>query len=560
MNELQELDLARYLAVLRKWLWLIVACTLLAGGTAYAVSSTMTPIYEATATMLLEQGGLSPSNLIWGNNQWEALTYVELVPRLLPETAARLGLEEVDAKNVSVDAIRDTRVLQIRVRDPNPQLAADIANAIPEVFSDYTESLRLSRYTESKAALRAELDRLETEIAVTQQRIEDLGEAADATEKTELTRLEETLTQQRYNYGQLLTTYETMRLAEMQAKGNLVVFKSAAVPTQPVFPKTKLNTLLAAVVGAMLATGVAFLVEHLDDTLKTPEDVTRAMGLITLGNIARLSSRRGNGEDRLVTITDPLSPDSEAFRDLRTNVKFSSVDRPIGRLLVTSPAPSNGKSFVAANLSIAFAQDGHSVVLVDADLRRPTQHKFFDMSNGSGLTDSLLDGANPGADKWLQSTSEEGLHLLSSGSLPPNPAELVGSQRMWQITEHLNEQFDMVVLDSPPVLAVTDAAALSRQVDGVILVVEAGSTREREARRAVEALAKVDAPILGVVLNKIPVGRHGSYDYYYYRHYRYTESGEKKKESRRNGGIPKRIRDVLRRVTRSARRETQSQR
>ncbi len=559
MNELQELDLARYLAVLRKWLWLIVACTLLAGGAAYVVSSNMTPIYEATATMLLEQGGLSPSNWIWGNNQWEAFTYVELIPRLLPETAARLGLDEIDARDVSVDAIRDTRVVQVRVRDPNPDLAAEIANAIPEVFSDYTESLRLSRYTESKVALRAELDRLEVEIAVTQERMEDLGEATDATEKTELTRLEETLTQQRYNYGQLLTAYETMRLAEMQAKGNLVVFKSATVPTRPVFPKTGQNTLLAAVVGAMLATGVAFLVEYLDDTLKTPEDVTRAMGLITLGNIARLSSRQRDGADPLVTITDPLSPDSEAFRDLRTNVKFSSVDRPLGRLLVTSPAPSNGKSLVAANLAVAFAQDGHSVVLVDADLRRPTQHKFFGVSNGSGLTDSLLDGANPGADKRLQSTSVESLHLLSSGSLPPNPAELVGSRRMWQIAEHLNEQFDVVVLDSPPVLAVTDAAALSRQVDGVILVVEAGSTREREARRAMEALAKVDAPILGAVLNKIPVGRRGSYDYYYYRHYRYTESGEKKKESRRDG-IREHIRDAFHRVTRRAQRETQSQR
>ena len=530
------MELIQYLNVLRKWLWLIVLGTLLASSTAYVVSINTQPVYEAAATLLLEQTSSQIYNLRLVSVQWEPLTYAELIPQLLPETAARLGLDKIEAGNVSVDTVRDTRVVKLRVRDMDPHRAAEIANTIPLVFTKYTEELLLGRYAESKATLRKELDRLETDIEATQSRIEAIGEATTVAQKAELTRLETILAQHRYNYGQLLASYEQVHLAEMQAKGSLVIFREATVPSSPVLPRTRQNTLLAAVAGAMLAVGVAFLMEYLDDTLKTPEDVARVLELVTLGSIAHLQSgRRGGKAEPLMTAAHPRSPVSEAFRVLRTNIQYAGVDRPMRRLLVTSPGPSDGKSFLAANLAIVFAQAGQSVVLVDSDLRRPTLHHLFDLSNSAGLTNSLLSEANPGLGEWLLPTPVERLRLLASGPLPPNPSELLGSQRMGQFIEHLAQEADVVIFDSPPVLAVTDAAVLSQRMDGVLLAVQAGGTREREARRAQEELARVNSPVLGAVLNKIPIGRRGEYGYYYYRHY-YGETKDEGGRRKAEGG------------------------
>ncbi|MGC9334271.1 MAG: polysaccharide biosynthesis tyrosine autokinase [Anaerolineae bacterium] len=519
MDDLEGIDLAIYFHLFRKWLWLMVLCAVVAGGAAYLVSINIQPIYQATTTMLLERGGLSPSMAVWGDNQWESMTYVELLPRILPETAARLGLPKIDERRVTVEAVEDTRVIRVRARDVDPQRAANIANTIPEVFADYMESLRLDRYTESKAALSEEMERLDEDIEATQERIRTLGEPQTPAEETEMVRLEETLAGQRYNYGQLLTAYETMRLAEMQAKGSLVVFKSASVPTSPVLPKTRQNVVLAAAAGAMLAMGGAFLMEYLDDTFKTPEDVADVLGLTTLGSIARLiPERRGDDVGALVTATMPLSPVSEAFRALRTNLRFANVDRPVRRLLVTSSDASEGKSLVAANLAVVFAQAGRSVILVDADLRRPSLQKVFDLSQESGLTDCLVQQTNLGLNGHLAPTQVENLRLLPPGMIPLNPSELLGSQRMSQIIEQLEQEADMIIFDTPPVLAVTDAAVLSQKVDGVILVVEAGNTQERASIRALTELAQVEAPVLGAVLNKIPTRGPESYRYYYYRY------------------------------------------
>ncbi len=523
---MNEIELRRYFVLFRKWVWLITLCTLLAGGTAFAVSRYMTPVFEAKATLIVEQSGTALGNYILRSSQWEPETYTALLPILLPEAAARLGIDAIDPANISVEAVRDSRVLYLVIRDPNPQRAADIANTIPLVFDDYTESLLLDTFAELKTSLSDEMERLEADISTTQVRVDAIGEPSTTADEEDLKRLETTLSQYRYNYGQLLASYEQVRLSETQSKGSLVVFKQAVAPTSPAFPKTRQNTALAALVGAMLAIGIVFLVEYLDDTIKTPEDVSRVTSRTPLGSIAMIrSERRGGGLEALVTRSEPRSPLSEAFRALRTNIRFASVDRPVGRLLVTSPKPSEGKSLVAANLAIVFAQAGYSVTLMDCDLRRPTQHTIFELANNAGATNSLLSDSDPGVDEWLQSTDVNNLRLLTSGQLPPNPAELVGSNRMGQVIERLAQQNDIVVVDSPPVLAVTDAALLARQVDGVLLVLSAGSTREKEARRAVEDLEKVGAPILGVVLNKVPANRHGEYgDEYYYSQYAYSSS------------------------------------
>ncbi len=202
----------------------------------------------------------------------------------------------------------------------------------------------------------------------------------------------------------------------------------------------------------------------------------------------------------LVTLTDPRSPAAEAFRTLRTNIYFSGLDRSIHTLLVTTVAPVESKSTTLANLAVAMAQGDQRTILVDADLRRPTLHTLFDLNNDKGLTSLFIDAKGP-IEPALKDVNVPNLQVLTSGPLPPNPAEVLGSQRMLEIIEALKQRADIVLFDAPPVIAVTDAAVLGRRVDGMVLVVNAGQTRREHARRAKEQLEKLNIRIVGAVLN-----------------------------------------------------------
>ncbi|MCG8352119.1 MAG: CpsD/CapB family tyrosine-protein kinase [Chloroflexales bacterium] len=215
-------------------------------------------------------------------------------------------------------------------------------------------------------------------------------------------------------------------------------------------------------------------------------------------------------ETALITLRDPRSPAAEAYRTLRTNIQFSSLDKPINTLLVTSTSPDEGKSTTLANLAVTIAQAEQRVILVDCDLRRPSLHTLFGVPNEQGLTSVILnqgDGELP-----LHATSVPGLNLLTSGPLPPRPADLLGSRRMEVLIERLRSEADMVLFDTPPVIAVTDAAVLATRLDGVLLVLQAGKTRRDRAREARRQLEKVKANIIGVVLNNARM--EASYGYY----------------------------------------------
>jgi non-specific protein-tyrosine kinase len=206
----------------------------------------------------------------------------------------------------------------------------------------------------------------------------------------------------------------------------------------------------------------------------------------------------------LITLTNPRSPVSEAYRTLRTNIEFSSLDDPIRALVVTSAGPGEGKSTTLANLAITMAQAGKKVILADCDLRKPSLHELFGVSNEAGITSMVVDDqalANPP----LVETTVPGLLLLASGPLPPNPSELLASRRMEEIIGALTQRADIVLFDAPPVVAVTDAAVLSSKVGGVILVVRAGKTKREHARRAMNLLDKVSARLIGAVLNNAPL-------------------------------------------------------
>ena len=217
-----------------------------------------------------------------------------------------------------------------------------------------------------------------------------------------------------------------------------------------------------------------------------------------------------NGSSPLIALRDPRSPAAEAYRTLRTNIQFSSLDKPLHTLLATSTAPDEGKSTTLANLAITMAQAEQRVVLVDCDLRRPSLHTFFDLPNDLGLTTMIL--AQEDAPPPLQPTSVPGLSLLASGPLPPRPADILGSRRMEAVIARLRAEADIVLFDTPPVVAVTDAAVLATKVDGVLLVFQAGQTSRERARQARQILEKVKANIVGVVLNNAQIEQ--GYGYY----------------------------------------------
>ncbi|MBI4771643.1 MAG: capsular biosynthesis protein [Chloroflexi bacterium] len=307
--------------------------------------------------------------------------------------------------------------------------------------------------------------------------------------------------------------------------------------------------MLASAIGLSLSLGAAFLIEYLDDTVKTPEQVQAVLKVPTLTAIGRI-----HGEayaEKLVAVHEPRSPLTEAYRQLRTNLQFSALDINLKSVLLTSPGPMEGKSVNAANLAVVLAQAGMSVVLVDCDLRRPVQHKVFGLTNSNGLTNLLMarDGMPGGGrrlpgmealpaptpfslDGALQESGIRGLRILTSGPLPPNPAEVLGSERMRLMLETLEQQTDIVVFDSPPCVTVTDPVVLGRLVDGVILILEAGRTRRVLAERAGENLRSVGAKLLGVVVNRV-TPHLGGYAYYnYYSPYYYSGDDGK-------GGKPK---------------------
>ena len=523
-----QLNVQRYLSVIRHWWWLILSCTVLAALAAFIVSSQMTPVYSASVTLLVHQ---SPSS---SGNDYNAILISEKLARtyaqmltgrpVLDAVIEQFALDETRedlAERIDTELIQNTQLIRLDVEDTNPTQAAQLANAIASEFIAQNRALQQTRYADSLDSIREQMDEMSLLMEETQAEIDNLSASETSQGQAELTRLETVLAGYRTTYASLLQSYEQMRLTAAQSADNVIVFEEAQVPDEPIRPRKAINTALAGVVGMMLAVGVVFLVEYLDNTIKTPEDVSQELGLGTMGVIGRMAK----GAEGLITVAQPLSPVSEAFRGLRTNIRFSGVDKPIRTLLVTSAGPTEGKSTTAANLAVTMAQAGLKVVLVDADLRRPQLHTIFDLHPRGGLTGSLLEGNMDGR---LQSSQVEGLKVLPSGERPPNPSELLGSRRLRGLLDELAKNADVVVIDSPPVLPVTDAAVLAQDVDGVLLVVDAGETKRETVQRAVESLRQVGAYLIGVVLNRVSTRRSG----YYYQEY-YDDGHEKRKRRKR---------------------------
>ncbi|WP_081660117.1 polysaccharide biosynthesis tyrosine autokinase [Mycolicibacterium iranicum] len=294
----------------------------------------------------------------------------------------------------------------------------------------------------------------------------------------------------------------------------VVVEQRATIPADPVVPKTARNIAAGVALGLLLGVGFAVLRDLLDNTVKDRETVESITKTGVVGSIPLDKDRR---KQAAISFESDNSSIAEAFRKLRTNLQFLSVDNPPRVIVVTSSMPSEGKSTTAINVALALAEAEHSVVLVDGDMRRPMMHKYLDLVGTVGFSTVLSGGAS--LEEALQKTRYPGLTVLTSGAIPPNPSELLGSQAARKLLVELQKQFDYVIIDSTPILAVTDAAILAAAADAVLIMARFGHTRRDQLIHAVENLENVGAPLLGAVFTLMPSRGSSSYSYYNYSYY-----------------------------------------
>ncbi len=347
--------------------------------------------------------------------------------------------------------------------------------------------------------------------------------------------------------------FEETRITEVGQLGSVRIIDPAKPVYSPIKPKKKMNILLGIMMGLGLGIGVTFALEYFDNSVRSVQDIERSgmpiLGSIPVIKLEETAKRFGkNGKHgsthhssdqeaktiagRLITHFAPKSPISEAYRSLRTSIQYAKADAALQTIIVTSPGPQEGKSTTVANLAITIAQMGTKTLLVDTDLRRPVLHSIFNMSRSKGISNYLVGKIE--LDEAIIKTEIDNLYLIPCGTLPPNPSELLGSKAMKNCIGELKKQFDVILFDSPPIMAVTDAAVLSSEVDGVILVVKAGQTNRNAVLRSFEILKNIPNRILGALLNVVNVeGIYGSYYYYYYHYYYYGKDGTKKSAHRK---------------------------
>jgi capsular exopolysaccharide synthesis family protein len=330
--------------------------------------------------------------------------------------------------------------------------------------------------------------------------------------QTQLLQLDASRQTKQQTLAQLLKTLDDIRLGSARAENNVSLWQEATPPVEPETPRTGLNTALGALAGLAVTIGAIAVFAYLDDRVTDLDELRSRLEIAPLAQI-HLSRNPQSVAGKLFLRDEPTSPEAEAFRALRTNISFVNVDRPPSVILVTSARASEGKSVVSANVALAFAEAGTPTILVDADLRRPSQHRLFKVAGGVGLTNLLTESNHPYS--FAQFRVSPNLMVIPSGPLPPNPAQLLSSARMSTLLEQLRTSAEgtVVIIDTSPVLAVADPIALASKSDGCLFVIDSRQTRTATARRAMDALARVRTPILGGVLNKVAVGE--AYYYYY---------------------------------------------
>ena len=481
MIEIEEetIEIRRYVGIFLAYWWLLLILAVVGGVLGYLYSAREELVYEAQATLLVQHRGSSFSLGVSdvGVSRQLATTYAKLI------TASPFltKIQEDNDTPLSLGGIKpivytDPPMLEIRVRDRDSNLAATTADVVAQGFIEWVFQERL-----------AEIARLQQAAA-----------------------------------AQGITNVQDLVAAQFAAVDSLSILEPVGQP-RAIRPQISKKVILGAILGAMIAGGLALLLASLSDTVRDPEEVERRFGITTLGSVFTWSTQEIK-EREIVVWKAPSSGYSESFRQIRTNFQFATSNQTGNAFLVTSPGPGEGKSAITSNLAVALAQTGKRVAIIDGDLRRPSIHKLFQpLQREPGLS-NMLAGHVERLSDVVHSTEVEGVSVVPAGPTPPNPSELIGSPRMSALLEQMKREFDIVLVDSPPSLVVADAAILAAQLNGAIVVVDGLNTRSSSLRAALGNLRNTQVNILGVVINRLKRARFSYgypyyYDYYYYSYY-----------------------------------------
>ena len=535
--QLDEPDLRSYLGVIAQRRWLVILTTLMFVGVAVAASVIPEPEYRVRA-QVLTTGVNDPVALVFGagNNSGDLQRQAASQLAFLRSSTMRFevlrayngSLDSSDIFRVSANALQDddqnttSSVVELSLVSSQPEEAATLLNVYARTYVQYRENQEAEKLIRTTDLIEDQLAEIEADIADVRRPITELEERAANGSPDER---EAALAQLPITRDELAPQLDPLaaeagdrrrRVNELQfgielaEVGNAEVLSGAGVPDAPVSPNLPLNLAIGVVFGLFLGAALAFVRDYFDDSVKSKEVVDRVTGVPTLGLIPRF-----DGSDELVTVAQPSSPAAEAFRSLRTAVKFLGVERQVRVVQVTSPAPSEGKTLTSVNLAVAFAQAGDRVVIVGGDLRRPRMEQILDVGLTPGLTGVLIgDCTLPQAIQTVPSVPN--LSVLPAGQPPPNPSELLSGERARRLIDVLGQTYDVVVIDCPPVLPVTDSLVVARMVDTTLLVTSAHKTSRRSLARAVELMRQVDAPLAGTVLNSLSHDATFSTEPYHY--------------------------------------------
>jgi succinoglycan biosynthesis transport protein ExoP len=504
------MELLSYIEILKRRFWVIVLTTIVTVAIVGVGTFLMTPVYSASAVVRIAQiqdGSVSYYDL----NYTERLmnTYAHLLESrpFLEEVIQRLGLNitsEGLANSIEIEALANTELVTITVENTDPGLAMGIANTLGDLLVEQRENLYTGQGRSAREILEDQLIVIEENLAADRASLQKLlNEGADLEQSGTAQDLNSRIQIQEQTYAALLNEYEQAQLAEAARANSISVVEPAILPDTPSKPNKVRNITFGFLVGLFGGAGLAFLFEGLDLSIYSADEFEHVAKAPLLGSIPRLNPSGRSPQRAILLVGNRQSVSREAFRILRTNVHAQILRKAARKLLITSAEKGVGKSTVLANLAVAMSQTGRKVVVVDSNFRNPCLHELFGIPNDWGLSTMITRPRRTSSVTQLAKTKFPGVSLLTSGPLPPNPAERVSSLQMQKVLAELVMETDLVLLDSPAILDYADSAALASMVDGVVLVAARGESTERDVEKAIQQINNVGATLFGIVFNKV---------------------------------------------------------